>query len=165
MIFSEYDYAKRKELHDKTILNFEENGYSQYHGDSNSFEKNFLVDGKVFRVTAYCSFMIFGQSYIHADLYTNSKLVFSASYSENCEKDICSDIENNIVYFWLHSFIELFDHNIIYSAINSGNGILVKGIDFRHFGFVEIKNLTELSPKEAFYYISRVISNRKMIEE
>lgn len=160
------DAKKRKELYEKAVLNFEENGYSQYPGDRNSFERKFLVDGKVFRVTVSCRFIIFDKkSHIHSDFYVNDRFVFSSSYSEEFEKNICSDIENNIVYFWLHSFEKIFDHMVRYKNISSGNGIVIRGLDFMHFGFVEIQNIKDVSPKQALNYILKVISNRKMLEE
>lgn len=84
---------------------------------------------------------------------------FTASYVENCEKDICSDIDNNIVYFWLHSFRDIFKYNVFYQSGPSGNGILIDGLSIRNFGFIKIINLTEMSTKDAYNYISLVVGN------
>jgi hypothetical protein len=154
---------KQIEMYKKTVLNFEENGYTQYPGETNSYEKKFSVDGVLFRVTVSCRFIIDIENRISTEMYRNDIYAFSASYAENCEKDICSDIENNIVYFWLHSFGDIFNYRVRYQSGHSGKGISILGLNIRDFGFVQIINLTEMSTKDAYDYISLVVRNRLSI--
>lgn len=153
------DGKKQIELYKKTVLNFEENGYTQYPGDTHSYEKKFLVDGVLFRVTVSCRFITASENFTNAEMYVNDINAFTASYDENCEKDICSDIDNNIVYFWLHSFRDVFKYNVSYRSVCSGSGILIDGLSIRNFGFIKITNLTEMSTKDAYNYISLVVRN------